>query len=166
VTICREVTRALANLWQEYMVDRTLHGTTLVQRLASTLLDTVLIFRNCSFLGTDHTWHFTRYVFMILSTSLFAYDCHSKPCRRTLELPSMSFHLVQHAIATPKLRCLGATRTGTGLQRHQTERVSCRVACQVRLRKLSCRMERTPLRTHCTHTGSIKYQWMTSTTNR
>jgi hypothetical protein len=166
VTTYSEVTRALAKLWQEYMVDRTSHGTTLVQRLALTLPDTVLIFRNCSFLGTDHTWRFTRYVFLIFSTSLFAYGYHSKPCRRTLELPSMSFHLVQHAIGTPRLHCLGDTHTGTGPQSHQTERASCRAACQVRLRSLSCRMEQPPLRTHCTHTSSIKCPWTTSTTNR
>jgi hypothetical protein len=161
-----EGTRAMADLWQAYMVDHTPHGTTLVQRLALTLLDTVLIFRNCSFLGTDHTWRFMRYVFLNPNISLFAYDYHSKSYRRTLELPSMSFHLVRHAIGTPRLHCLGATHTGTGLQRPQTERVSCRVACQVRLWKLSCRMEQPPLRTHCTHTSSTKCLWMTSTTNR
>jgi hypothetical protein len=166
VTMCSEGTRAMANLWQAYMADHTPHGTTWVQRLALTLPDTVLIFRNCSFLGTDHTWRFMRYVFMILSVIFFAYDYHSKPCRRTLELPSMSFHLVQHAIGTPRLHCLGDTHTGTGPQSHLTEKASCRAVCQVRLRSLSCRMEQPPLRTLCTHTDSIRYLWMTSTTNR
>lgn len=38
------------------------HGTASAQRLALTILDTVLIFRNCFFPGTGRTWRSTRLV--------------------------------------------------------------------------------------------------------
>jgi tyrosinase len=44
------------------MADHTSHGTASAQRLALTILDTVLIFRNCFFPGTGRTWRSTRLV--------------------------------------------------------------------------------------------------------
>lgn len=59
-----EATRALTNSRQASTVDHTRHGMASVQRLALTLPDTVLIFRNYFSLGTGLIWRFMRFVSM------------------------------------------------------------------------------------------------------